>query len=146
MRILCHVEETEFEGDSGRDVPGVRATCGRCGHETEAFGTGEGSINRCLAAMRKECPWGESNFYAEMPEPHIAPDLHSLVANKLRSLGLRGTESVEPHPRSSESTTRDVVRRWIRESRSIGVDRESRPPCIVVDRGDDTSLFIAYYS
>jgi hypothetical protein len=52
-----------FEGDYGM-VASIRARCSRCGHETESFGTGERSIQRCLALMREECPAGESNFYA----------------------------------------------------------------------------------
>src|SRR5206468_282498 len=43
----------------------VRATCSRCGHETESGGTGENSIKRCLVLMRGECPQGENNRYED---------------------------------------------------------------------------------
>ena len=44
-------------------VDGVEATCSRCGHATEAFGTCDASVRRCLVALREECPRGEQNFY-----------------------------------------------------------------------------------
>lgn len=63
MKVECEVEETELERNNGRTLDGVRATCGRCGHETESFGTGENSVKRCLVLMREQCPNNETNFY-----------------------------------------------------------------------------------
>lgn len=63
MRITCEIWEEDQYGDNGGWIPGVRARCSRCGHETEAFGTDEPSIKRCLVMLREECPEGESNFY-----------------------------------------------------------------------------------
>ena len=63
MKVEVEIEETELENDSGRMIDGVCATCTRCGHTTESFGTGSGSRRRCLALMREECPENESNFY-----------------------------------------------------------------------------------
>jgi len=60
MKVTC---EIELDGDHGT-VPGIRATCTRCGNETESFGTGENSIRRCLALMWEECPAEENNYYA----------------------------------------------------------------------------------
>lgn len=65
MRVECTFEETELENDEGREVPGVIAECGRCGHTVESFGTGEASRKRCLALMREQCPEGETNFYVD---------------------------------------------------------------------------------
>lgn len=62
MRVRCEIEEVELDGDYG-SVDGVQATCGRCGHCTESFGTGDASVRRCLTLLREECPQGESNFY-----------------------------------------------------------------------------------
>ncbi len=62
MNVSCEIEETELEGDHAM-VAGIRASCSRCGHETESFGTSERSIQRCLALMREECPSGANNFY-----------------------------------------------------------------------------------
>ena len=62
MKVRCDIEETDLEGDYGT-VSGIHAVCGRCGHETESFGTSDASIKRCLVLMREECPEGESNFY-----------------------------------------------------------------------------------
>jgi hypothetical protein len=67
MRVLCDVQQTELDGDYG-SVDGISATCSRCGHETQSFGTGEASIKRCLVLMREECPEGEKNFYVESSE------------------------------------------------------------------------------
>jgi hypothetical protein len=69
MRVLCNVDETTLEGDYG-DVDGVCATCTKCGHETESFGTSDASIKRCLVLMREECPRGDNNFYTDVePDP-----------------------------------------------------------------------------
>ena len=68
MRVGCSFEEVELENDDGREQPGVRATCSRCDHETESFGTGEASRKRCLALMNEECPQGEDNFYVDEDE------------------------------------------------------------------------------
>ena len=65
MKVQCEIEETELENEDGLAVSGVTATCERCGHETEAFGTSEASRRRCLARMREECPKAELNFYVE---------------------------------------------------------------------------------
>lgn len=64
-RIECETEEVTLENDEGIEVDGVQATCSRCGHETESFGTSERSVKRCLVLMREECPEGENNYYVE---------------------------------------------------------------------------------
>jgi hypothetical protein len=64
-RVLCAIEEDELENDEGRPVEGVRATCSRCGHSTESWGTGEASIRRCLVLLREECPEGQENYYVD---------------------------------------------------------------------------------
>lgn len=61
--VPCSVEETDVETDSGYVIEGIRATCSKCGHETESGGTSDESVRRCLALMRQECPLGEKNFY-----------------------------------------------------------------------------------
>ena len=58
MRVACDIEETTLTNDEGLDVESVEATCSKCGHTTESFGTDEPSIRRCLALMREECPTG----------------------------------------------------------------------------------------
>lgn len=63
MRIYVDVEEVELENDDGYPVQSVTATCRRCEHQTESFGTDTPSVKRCLALLRDECPNGESNFY-----------------------------------------------------------------------------------
>jgi len=68
MKVHCEVEEVELDNDSGREVPGVRVTCSRCGHSTESFGTAEPSVRRCYALLREECPNGEHNYYCEDPD------------------------------------------------------------------------------
>lgn len=64
-RVEVKIEEVELDNDEGREVPGVRATCSECDHETESFGTGERSRRRCLALMREECPEDRENFYVD---------------------------------------------------------------------------------
>lgn len=64
-QVECEVEFVELENSKGFPVDGVRATCGKCGHETESFGTGEKSIKRCLVLLSEECPENEKNFYVD---------------------------------------------------------------------------------
>lgn len=63
--VSAAIEETDLENEDGRTVPGVQATCSKCGHTTESFGTGEASIRRCLVLLREECPGEERNYYTE---------------------------------------------------------------------------------
>lgn len=63
MRVSCDIEQVELENDDGRPVDGVQATCIRCEHQTESYGTSSNSVRRCLVMMREECPQDESNFY-----------------------------------------------------------------------------------
>ena len=60
QRVECDVENTVTDGR-----PSVTVTCTACEHSTTSFGRGEGSIKRCLALLREECPEGEKNFYVE---------------------------------------------------------------------------------
>jgi hypothetical protein len=64
-RVACDVVPAFLEGDYA-EVEGVVATCGKCGHEAESFGTSEASVRRCLALLREECPRGEGNFYFDV--------------------------------------------------------------------------------
>jgi hypothetical protein len=64
MEVPATIEEVQLEGDYGM-VDGVEATCTRCGHTTESFGTSDASIRRCLVLLREECPKEERNFYVE---------------------------------------------------------------------------------
>lgn len=64
-KVQCTVEETMLENENGYEVEGIVATCDKCGHTTESFGTSQASIDRCLVMMRDECPRNESNFYVE---------------------------------------------------------------------------------
>jgi hypothetical protein len=67
MRVSCSVEEVELHGDYGL-VNGVEATCSRCDHQTQSFGTSAASIRRCMVVMREECPKDEQNFYFDEDE------------------------------------------------------------------------------
>jgi hypothetical protein len=62
-RVECEVTFTQAENDRGRMQDCTKATCGNCGHTTQSWGTGPGSVKRCLMLMKEECPEGESNFY-----------------------------------------------------------------------------------
>jgi hypothetical protein len=66
-RVECDVEEIELEGEF-TTVPGVQATCRRCGAETESFGTSERSVRRCFVLLREQCPRGEDNYYVPTGE------------------------------------------------------------------------------
>jgi hypothetical protein len=68
MKVEVEIEQAELENEHGYEVEGVVATCSRCGHTTESFGTSDASRRRCLALMREECPQGECNFYVDTEE------------------------------------------------------------------------------
>lgn len=63
-RVECEVEAVVLTNEQGRPVDGVCVTCGRCGHEAEAYGTSTVSVRRAAVKLRETCPEGEENFYA----------------------------------------------------------------------------------
>ena len=65
MVVECEINDVDLENDNGYQVAGVTATCSRCGHTTESFGTGDASKKRCLALLNEECPERRSNFYVD---------------------------------------------------------------------------------
>ena len=62
MRVRVDIGYADLDGDYG-EVEGICASCSKCGHEVEVFGTSEASAKRACVMMRDECPQGESNFY-----------------------------------------------------------------------------------
>ena len=73
MKVRCDVAPVELEGDYVAVVEGVCATCSRCGHETESYGTTDASVRRCLALLHDECPNHEDNYYFDPDEPATCP-------------------------------------------------------------------------
>lgn len=74
MKVECDLRKLDLPGDGhmtikGEPYEGVQAVCGRCGHQTESFGTSVRSVNRCLALMREQCPNREENYYSVVKEP-----------------------------------------------------------------------------
>lgn len=65
MIVFATISAIELDGDNGEPIDSTCATCKRCGHETESYGTSSASARRCLVLLRKECPNKESNFYRE---------------------------------------------------------------------------------
>jgi hypothetical protein len=66
-RVDVNIEEADDieDEEDGHIGSGVRATCSRCGHKTESFGTGPKSRMRCIMLMKEECPEEERNFYVD---------------------------------------------------------------------------------
>jgi hypothetical protein len=63
MHVKAYIKHVELENDYGHCTEGVQATCSRCEHVTESFGSSDVSVRRCLALSREECPKGERNSY-----------------------------------------------------------------------------------
>ncbi len=63
MKGFCEITETEVDGEAGGTVPGVLATCNRCCHHCESFGTDSRAIRRALMQLSESCPRAEKNFY-----------------------------------------------------------------------------------
>jgi hypothetical protein len=73
-QVPCAIEFVGIDSDFvGYVVPGVIATCSRCCHQTESFGTTIASVQECLKLMREECPCGAANDYevVEVKAPHF---------------------------------------------------------------------------
>jgi len=62
-KVECAVTFDQAKNDQGRMQDCTKVTCGNCGHTTQSWGTGPGSVKRCLMLLKEECPEGESNFY-----------------------------------------------------------------------------------
>lgn len=62
-KVEVEIEEVILEDDDNREVEGILATCTKCDHEAEVFGTTDASVRRACALLREECPMGEENFY-----------------------------------------------------------------------------------
>ena len=76
MRVRCDIDYVDLENEDGYEVEGVCATCPRCGHTTESFGTSDASVRRCLVLLRDECPNGERNYYLDASEaPRESPTI-----------------------------------------------------------------------
>lgn len=63
MNIKAEIDDVTLTNDEGYPVRGTCATCTRCGHQEESFGTSEGSVSRCLVLLRENCPGGRRHFY-----------------------------------------------------------------------------------
>lgn len=62
-KVECEVEETDLDNGRGGTTPGVKVTCGECGHCEQSFGTERKSVLRCIMLLKENCPEGKSNFY-----------------------------------------------------------------------------------
>lgn len=66
-RVECEVEDdVDTHPDSGREIPVIKVTCGRCDHEVQCFtkaGNEAAAIKRCFVMLKEECPQNESNYY-----------------------------------------------------------------------------------
>jgi len=68
VRVPCDVGYVDLENENGYEVEGVCATCSRCGHTTESYGTADASVKRCLVLLREECTNSEHNYYLDAAE------------------------------------------------------------------------------
>lgn len=65
--VYAEIAHVTIEGDRGL-VPSVCATCSRCEHQAESFGTSDRSVARCMILLRENCPLDQGNFYTDNPE------------------------------------------------------------------------------
>lgn len=63
-KVFCDVDYVMVEANDGRQQPGVRVSCSRCGAQEESFGTTERSIRRCMMLLKEGCQDGTDNYYA----------------------------------------------------------------------------------
>jgi hypothetical protein len=68
VKIKCEISEEVRDNDEGHEQECVVATCSRCDHQEESWGTSESSIRRCLVLLRENCPRDERNFYSVSEE------------------------------------------------------------------------------
>jgi hypothetical protein len=62
-KVEVDIDEKDLPNERGGTTPGICATCSRCAHEVEVFGTSEASVKRACVMLREECPSDERNFY-----------------------------------------------------------------------------------
>lgn len=62
-QVECQIERVTLYNDDNRQVFGIEATCSRCDHVTQCFGTTSRSVRRALLMMREDCPRNEENYY-----------------------------------------------------------------------------------
>lgn len=65
MKVEVKTEEIQLVNEKGREQPGVRVTCTRCGFHVDVFGTAEASVKRGCVMLRDDCVMRERNFYQE---------------------------------------------------------------------------------
>jgi DNA-binding transcriptional LysR family regulator len=91
MRVTCSIAEIELEGDYGM-VPSVFASCSRCAHETESFGTSEACLTQLFV-----CGGGELRGFVEQSRDRGSvvrdgherfPFLQSISCERMRALQL----------------------------------------------------------
>lgn len=66
--VPCTYQPIEIDSDFvGYPIPGNMIACSCCRHRIRTIGVSPQGIERCLDAMREECPCGDANNY-EMSE------------------------------------------------------------------------------
>lgn len=63
-KVEVEIEEVLLENERGIEVESICATCSRCDHEVEVYGTSDMSVRRACIMLREDCPMGEENFYS----------------------------------------------------------------------------------
>lgn len=62
-RIFAEIDYVFVTNENGISIEGVCAYCTKCGDVSESYGTGDGSIRRCLALLAEGCEEESKNFY-----------------------------------------------------------------------------------
>jgi len=69
--IKCRIHKTIWERHKAGRYDSTRATCSICNNSTFSYGSGDGSVKRCLVLLKNSCPIGSNHFYvADVVEEH----------------------------------------------------------------------------
>lgn len=138
MKVYCTVSEIDLEGDNG-SVASVSVECGRCGHETEAYGTSDESIRRCMVMLREECPSGEHNFYVEEGSEDDLPPEPQRRSDPYLSFRKRpDTMLAIIVPTKSVNAVVCHARAWLRRLQGEVVSDETLAFLAALDNGDNS--------
>jgi hypothetical protein len=75
MKVSCAIEEIELDGDHG-SVPSVEATCSRCGHRTESYGTDARAFGVVWLLCGKSVPKRKATSMSKRdPARRVRPDV-----------------------------------------------------------------------
>jgi hypothetical protein len=74
MRVKVNIEEASLPGDYKEHIPGIHATCTKCGLIVSMFGRTSRSIHKACITLREKCPEGPVHYYSHLDKEEEPPE------------------------------------------------------------------------